>query len=70
MHACIGHMMYDTNTHIAMHIYIYQRNSAVELTSVGLASFPGSCAGEGEREPGTHCSHMRQVPNLHTTPLH
>ena len=27
-----------------------------------LASFPGSRAGEEEREPGTHCSHMRQVP--------
>ena len=35
-------------------------------TAVGcmvlLASFPGSCAGEEEREPGTHCSRMRQVP--------
>ena len=27
-----------------------------------LASFPGSRAGEEEREPGTHCSRMRQVP--------
>ena len=27
-----------------------------------LASFPGSCAGEEEKEPGTHCSRMRQVP--------
>ena len=27
-----------------------------------LASFPGSCVGEEEREPGTHCSHMCQVP--------
>ena len=27
-----------------------------------LASFPGSCAGEEEREPGTQCSRMRQVP--------
>ena len=27
-----------------------------------LASFPGSCAGEEEREPGTHCSRMHQVP--------
>ena len=26
------------------------------------ASFPGSCAGEEEREPGTHCSRMRQTP--------
>ena len=26
-----------------------------------LASFPGSRAGEEEREPGTHCSCMRQV---------
>ena len=29
---------------------------------VVLASFPGSCVEEEEREPGTHCSHMRQVP--------
>ena len=29
---------------------------------VCLASFPGSCAGEEERERGTHCSRMRQVP--------
>ena len=27
-----------------------------------IASFPGSRAGEEEREPGTHCSRMRQVP--------
>ena len=27
-----------------------------------VASFPGSRAGEEEREPGTHCSRMRQVP--------
>ena len=27
-----------------------------------VASFPGSYAGEEEREPGTHCSRMRQVP--------
>ena len=26
-----------------------------------LASFPGSCAEEEEREPGRHCSRMRQV---------
>ena len=26
-----------------------------------LASFPGSCVGEEEREPGTHCLRMRQV---------
>ena len=25
----------------------------------GIASFPGSCVGEEEREPSTHCSHMR-----------
>ena len=27
-----------------------------------LASFPGSCAGKEEREPGTHCLCMHQVP--------
>ena len=27
-----------------------------------LASFPGSCVGEEEREPGKHCSRMHQVP--------
>ena len=31
-------------------------------TGVVVASFPGSCVGEEEREPGTHCSRMRQVP--------
>ena len=37
-----------------------------------LASFPGSCAGEEEREPGTHCLCMRQVPlvtYIHTAAL-
>ena len=33
-----------------------------EGSGVQIASFPGSCAGEEEREPGTHCSRMRQVP--------
>ena len=32
------------------------------LSGLQVASFPGSCAGEEEREPGTHCSHMCQVP--------
>ena len=27
-----------------------------------ISSFPGSCAWEEEREPGTHCSHMCYVP--------
>ena len=27
-----------------------------------IASFPGSCVGEEEREPDTHCLRMRQVP--------
>ena len=31
-------------------------------TCIQIASFPGSCAGEEERESGTHCSRMRQVP--------
>ena len=34
-----------------------------------IASFPGSCAGEEEREPGTHCSRMRQVPLVTCTLL-
>ena len=34
-----------------------------------LASFPGSRAGEEEREPGTHCSRMRQVPLVTCTLL-
>ena len=37
-----------------MHMYTH--------THTHIASFPGSCAGEEEREPGTHCSRMRQVP--------
>ena len=32
------------------------------LHIVRLASFPGSCVGEEGREPGTHCSRMRQIP--------
>ena len=40
------------------------RNSRDLARSEGpeLALFPGSCVGEEEREPGTHCSCMRQVP--------
>ena len=34
----------------------------VYLSYLGLASLPGSRAGEEEREPGTHCLRMRQVP--------
>ena len=34
----------------------------VAETGNEVASFPGSCAGEEEREPGTHCLRMRQVP--------
>ena len=37
---------------------------------VWLASFPGSGAGEEEREPGTHCSCMRQVPMVTCILLH
>ena len=29
---------------------------------LSLSLFPGSCAGEEKREPGTHCLRMRQVP--------
>ena len=32
------------------------------LAMAMLASSPGSCAGEEEKEPGTHCSRMRRVP--------
>ena len=35
-----------------------------------LASFPGSCVGEEEREPDTHCSRMRQVPLVTCILLH
>ena len=35
-----------------------------------IASFPGSCAGEEEREPGTHCSRMHQVPLVTCILLH
>ena len=34
----------------------------VYLSYMGLASFPGSRVGEEEKEPGTHCSRMHQVP--------
>ena len=36
-----------------------------------VASLPGSCAGEEEREPGTHYLCMlSSLGNLHTTVLH
>ena len=35
-------------------------NMATCHVRLSLASFPGSC--EEEREPGTHCLRMRQVP--------
>ena len=34
----------------------------IPQTEKHVASFPGSCTGEEEREPGTHCSRMRQIP--------
>ena len=43
----------------ALHLSIKVTCSSVWLF---LASFPGSRAWEEEREPGTHCSRMRQVP--------
>ena len=36
--------------------------SQVSISVISLASFPGSWAGEEERESGTHCSHMHQGP--------
>ena len=46
--------------------------SAESVKAVGnnLALFPGSRAGEEEREPGTHCSRMRQVPLVTCILLH
>ena len=41
------------------HIYMYMTLNCADSR---LASFPGSRAGEEEREPGTHCSRMCQVP--------
>ena len=42
----------------------------VYLSYLGLALLPGSHAGEEEREPGTHCSRMRQVPLVTCILLH
>ena len=36
--------------------------SVTNAASYSVASFPGSRAGEEEREPSTHCLRMRQVP--------
>ena len=36
--------------------------SALFAMYMGLASFPGSCVGEEERDLGTHCLRMRKVP--------
>ena len=46
--------------------------SAESVKDIGnkLASFPGSCAREEEREPGTHCLRMRQVPLVTCILLH
>ena len=51
-------------THIYTHNTLNARKHAQRghTTCTFIASFPGSCAGEEEREPGTHCSRMRQVP--------
>ena len=35
-----------------------------------LASFPGSCVWAEKKEPGTHCSHMCQVPLVTCILLH
>ena len=43
-------------------LIIFSGVSEAYLTRRYLASFPGSCAGEEEREPGTHCLRMRQIP--------
>ena len=51
---------FSTHTILSQNLlYPYRTNLYVATI---LASFPGSCAGEEEREPGTHCSRMRQVP--------
>ena len=48
--------MYDsTAAHESLQKLVYS-------SALHLASFPGSCAGEEEREPGTHCLCMHQVP--------
>ena len=46
------------------HFYQKQGLNTPEMAilCVAVASFPGSCAGEEEREPGTHCLRVRQVP--------
>ena len=42
----------------------------LKLAHFYIASFPGFHAGEEEREPGTHCSCMRQVPLVTCILLH
>ena len=36
--------------------------ASLTMSQCGLALFPGCCAGEEKREPGTHCLRMGQVP--------
>ena len=42
--------------------FVHLRNHGLAGTYKPLASFPGSRVREEEREPGTHCLRMRQVP--------
>ena len=47
--------------HLKFTVYASKQANSKHHTHA-LASFPGSCTGQEEREPGTHCSRMRWVP--------
>ena len=56
------HVLHQGPGDITYHVRVEGTRHFETLVLSRLASFPGSCAGEEEKEPGTHCSCMRQVP--------
>ena len=52
------------------HIYGLQKIKKATKSLGTVASLPGSYEGEEEREPGTHCLHIRQVPLVTCKLLH
>ena len=56
------HVLHQGLGDITYHVRVEGTRHFETLALSRLALFPGSCVGEEEREPGTHCSHMCQVP--------
>ena len=59
------HRLLKSYRHLSEHLH---SNISYWRSGDHISSFPGSCAREEEREPGTHCSHVLcSLGNLHTT---